>query len=135
MARTTEANVRGILDTDLESTEIDRYIDTAHLFVESALNGRGVSDDILTQIETYVTAHLISFTRERQESEEGIQDAKVKYTGKYGLGLQGTTYGQSALFLDPTGELAKKGKMAASITAVKSFKSRSHWNNGLRRYY
>jgi hypothetical protein len=120
MPRTTATEVKKILDsTALSDTDIDSYIVTANVLVNDVL-GTGTTD-LLTEIEKWLTAHLIVSTRERQAESEEAGGAKIKYTGKYDAGLKSTTYGQMVLTLDTTGKMATLSGRAAKITAVKSF--------------
>lgn len=110
--------VKEILETGLEDANITAYITTATLYVDQILSGKGLSSEVMDEIYTYVTAHLITHTKERQGAEEEAGTAKIKYTGTYGMGLKATTYGQTAILLDTTGCLAKAGKPVASIKAI-----------------
>ena len=119
MARVTATQVKQIIDTDLDDTIVDAFIAGATALIDSVL-GTDTSD-ILTQIELWLTAHMIASTRERQSKKEGAGGAYIEYTGITGEGLKSTTYGQMALALDTSGELAALGGKQASIYAVPSF--------------
>lgn len=130
MARTTIEDVKNIIDTDLPDTEIQAMIDTVSRLVDSVFANCSLSEDVLKDIETYLTAHIIASTKERQGSEEEAGTAKIKYTGKFGEGLSSTTYGQTALLLDTCGQLQNLGKKVASIKAVAS-----EYLTDINRYY
>lgn len=108
MARTTAADVEKIIEVD-SSLDIDAFIDDATTFVDEYLTGAGYSDAILEKIEKYLSAHFISM-RQRQLTEETFGDAGVKYAGKFGMGLNGSQYGQQVQVLDKKGILAKAAK-------------------------
>jgi hypothetical protein len=121
MARTTIALVTDILDdTTLEDDVLQSFIDAANTFVTAALGGEGLSVALLTEIERWVAAHMVSHTRERQIKKAGAGGAEVEYTGFWGKGLNGTSYGQMAVMLDTskTLEAMAQGKLAAWSKAV-----------------
>jgi hypothetical protein len=76
---------------------------------------------LLAEIKKWMVAHMIASTIYRTTSDEKLGDASVKYTGKWGMRLESTPYGQMVLVLDMTGRMANAGKMRASIFAVKGF--------------
>ncbi len=111
--RTTKVDVRGVIATGLEDSEIQILIDLANRQVTSTLSSAGFTDAILKDIETWLTAHFISITKERQTEEERVDDIWVLHQGSFGEGLRGTTFGQMVLMLDTSGsfETASKQKM------------------------
>ena len=118
--RVTAAEVKVILDnTVLSDTDILAYAAGANALVNEVL-GTG-TEDLLTEIEKWLTAHLITISRERQALKEGAGGASITYTGNFGVGLQSTSYGQMVLVLDTTNALAALGGKAARIIAIKSF--------------
>ena len=80
-----------------------------------------IGDDLLKEIERWLTAHMISSSRLRTVNKEKVGDVDVTYTGKFGEGLSMTEYGQMVLQLDPTGRMQRVGKQDISITAIESF--------------
>jgi len=124
--RVVFSDVKEILDTNLTDPEIESYITIANLMVNSNLSSSGLSDSVLTEIEKWLTAHLIKSTKERQAQEVEIGDAREKYGsfGRYGSigeGLATTSYGQMVTLLDTTGTLKNTGKQIVSIKAVPQF--------------
>lgn len=121
--RTTATDVKLIIDTSLADATIEAYIGTASDFVDNALAGTTLSENSLTIIEKWLTAHLIASTQERVTTEEGAGGAYAKYAGVFGEGLKSTPYGQMAITLDMTGTLVNiaAGKKSVSITAITSF--------------
>lgn len=119
MARTSVSEVKNIIPTNLSDSEIQSYIDTATALVDASLAGK-LSDTILEQIEKWLTAHLISTTRLRQLKSGKAGPASAEYFGKDGMGLNSSTYGQQAIFLDSTGTLARQseGKPSAKLEAL-----------------
>jgi len=118
MARTTAVDVKAIIKTKLTESEVTPYVTSANILVTQALGSSGLSDDVLTEIERWVAAHMIAVTKTRQATDEKAGTASVKYSGQYGANLSSTTYGQMALTLDTTGILATLGGKAAWIYAV-----------------
>jgi GTPase involved in cell partitioning and DNA repair len=124
MARTTVDDVKNILDdTSLTDGIITAYIDDANVFVTAHLTGEGLSDSVLEKIEKWITAHMITVTRERMAAKEGAGGAEITYTGKWGEGMKSTPYGQMAIELDTSDTLLDmtEGKKESSSRAVESF--------------
>lgn len=105
MARTTVDLVKAVISTTLEDTNIEQYIDSASALIDVWFKGVSASEDMLSELERWIAAHLIASTKERQAREEGAGGAYIKYSGMYGIGLKSTTYGQTAISLDTTNTL------------------------------
>ena len=119
--RTTIDKVRAIITTDVSDSDITSYIGGANLFVTNNLGSSTVLDEAtLTEIETWMTAHMIAATKERFAKSEEAGSAKVSYIGVFGSGLYSTMYGQMAITLDNTGTLSDlaSGKKNMNITAL-----------------
>jgi hypothetical protein len=115
MARVTAEEVRAIIETTATETQMQEYIFSAEVFIDSVFAGSSLSNNLMKEIERWITAHLIASSRDRQATEEGAGGAYVKYgsAGKKDR-LYSTTYGQQAILLDPTGildELSSKKKV------------------------
>lgn len=122
MARTTIDEVKEILDTSLTDAQITGFISGATALVDEVLGSdTTISDDLKTEIERWLTAHMIASTREQQLQSGEAGGAKAVFQGKTGVRLESTFYGQTALMLDSTGKLAATGGKAASTYAVTSF--------------
>jgi len=120
MARVTAEEVKAIIDTSLTDAQVEAYIDIASEIVTNNVTC-GLSDEVLTEIERWLTAHLIAMTRSRTTKSEKVGEASVTYAGVFGTGLNATPYGQTVQMLDTCGALANLGKKAISITAITSF--------------
>lgn len=120
MAYTTAAEVKEILTTSLSDAAVEAYIAVATDMIAD-LTTTNLDTTRLELIERWLTAHLIAVTKERQTQEEEVGEARAKYTGKFGMNLQSTTYGQTASMLDTTGALAELGKKKIMIRAITSF--------------
>ncbi len=120
MARTDVATVRKIIDTELSDSVIDAYIDSANLTITEVFeNDSTLSSDFLAVLEQWLSAHLLSSTRERQFSKAAGGNASIEYTPT-GVGLQATLYGQQVISMDTTGRLAALSGKRASMSAVSS---------------
>jgi len=119
--RTTTDEVRQIMDeTELTDAVITSYITGANLLVTQTVGSTGLPSGLLTEIERWLTAHMIASTRERQAVKEEAGGAKIEYAGVYGEGLKSTTYGQMVLALDTSGSFAALGGKGMSIRAVEA---------------
>lgn len=123
--RTTIEEVKKILGTtELSDGVLEAYIEDANVYINEILKGKGLSEPVLTTIEKWVTAHMITITQERAAKEEGAGGAYIKYAGEWGTGLSSSSYGQMAMNLDPTNTLLylDMGIRHATSRAVKSFR-------------
>jgi len=102
--RVTEADVREIIDTALETGEIDPFIITANIIVDGYLSSTSLTETVLTEIEKYLSAHCLSVKDQRVKAEK-IDVLSWTYTGSFGEGLKNTQYGQMAILLDTSGTL------------------------------
>ncbi len=119
--RTTYTEVKEITDTALEDAEVTSIIGYANRMVTAVLGVQSLSDALLKDIETYLSAHLISVGKERQASEEKVEEMTIKYTGKYGEFLKMTSHGQMVLMLDSSGKFADVGKQQIRIVAIAQY--------------
>jgi len=119
--RTSATEVEKIIVTGLTEDEVDSYILSANTMVTQALGDSGLSDNVLTEIEKWLTAHFIACTRVQQVAEGTAGPASVKYQGKTYTGMYATFYGQQATLMDTTGTLKSLGSKTASMYAVGSF--------------
>lgn len=116
--RTNAEAVKGILNnSQLQDSEVDTYIVTANLLIENIIKV-SISENLLTEIEKWLAAHLISISRERFSVEEKVGDAQIKYAGKYMEGLKATSYGQMVLVLDTSDSFATTQKKQIKFLAI-----------------
>jgi hypothetical protein len=120
-ARVTVAEVQEIIDTDLALGHIAAFINTAHHLVDEYLLNKGLSSDILAEIEKWLAAHFLSMKDQRKSQERMGADWNVVYQGKTDMGLNATLYGQQALVLDTTGSLASTGLKRATFEVHSEF--------------
>ncbi len=118
--RTTADKVNEVIQTALTDTQIEALIAHANRIVTTRLGGEGLTTAVLTDIETWLTAHLIATGKERAPVGEKIDDVWLTYlqysTKEF---LLSTSYGHTVLLLDTSGKMQQAQKQQASITAIK----------------
>lgn len=120
MALRTDLNlVKAVIDTALEDKDLLQLMNQANVIVTRKLGSQGLVSGVLKDIETWLTAHLIAIGKERQLEEEHVGDIELHYKKNPDGFLQQTTFGQTVLFLDTSGELARSGKAKVKIKAIK----------------
>jgi hypothetical protein len=119
--RVSVAELEEIIDIDSSVTDarITVFITQANLMVSAAFSGdTTVGESTLKEIERNVAAHFIRALIGMQEVSEKAGEVSVTYAGKFGEFLKGSSFGQMALMLDPTGKLARVGRTKASFKTV-----------------
>ena len=87
-ARVTAADVQEILDTTLEASVINTFINTANTFIEVNLSSANLGEAMLTEIEKWLVAHFLSLRDRRVKSENIAGEYSVTYeVGNLGEGL------------------------------------------------
>lgn len=121
MARVTVADVRLIFETTLTDLEIEAFINTANIVVNEQLQNSNCtySEDILTQIELYLSAHYCTLS-DRELKSEKLGDATDVYAGVYGMGYESSRYGQMAITLDTCGILKTSSNPPAIFEVIKN---------------
>jgi hypothetical protein len=117
--RVSPTEVKEIIDTNLSDLVVQSSIDIASRYIDKVIpaTGDGLDQLRLADIELYLSAHLLAM-RDQDEgavTSEKDGDAEAQYSGFFSKGIEGTRYGQTAIFLDTSGKLA-----AASISQVKA---------------
>lgn len=119
MSRVTAAEVLVIMDAvELADPIVEAYISGAETFVNENLTNTALSEATLKEIERWLTAHLISISRERQSKKEQAGKAAIEYAGAWGEGLKMTSFGQTAIALDSTGTLNGLSGKAVTFYAI-----------------
>jgi len=93
------------IDEDTPVTETADFIQTAHVFLYSKLDGYGLPATLLKKIEQYLAAHFAACTYPAT-ARETLGPLSRGYVVKIDLDLRNTRYGQTAIALDPTLELS-----------------------------
>jgi hypothetical protein len=120
--RTNSEDVLAIMGApEVDEDVVTSMITAASAVVDQVLGSTTLGTVLLTNIEKWLAAHMVASSLVRSTSNEKIGDAELTYTGKWGEMLKSTPYGQMVLTLDVSGEMARTGKIKASIYAVKSF--------------
>lgn len=96
----TASDVQDLLDTDLTTSEIDPFLTAAQRFVTDRLEGEGVANATLTEIEKYLAAHIVTARDPRLTEAERDEIRDV-----YQRDAETSEYLKIAIMLDPTGEL------------------------------
>lgn len=107
MARTTDEKVREIIDTD-PALSLNPFISTANSLVTwlTSKDSSGLlSSDTLTLIETWLAAHFYAH-RDQLYQSKSTGGASGSFQGQTQMVLNSTTYGQTAMLLDVTNNLA-----------------------------
>lgn len=109
--RTNGDAVKGIIDTELTAEQVAPFINTANLVVTRELGAEGLSAEILTEIELWLSAHLVA-VRDPRVADKRTDDLSLSFEGRSrvgsveAVGLQTTSYGKQVFLLDPTGKLS-----------------------------
>jgi hypothetical protein len=77
--RTNATDVKAIIDTQLTITEVTVFISTANLIVTTNLGNKSLSVATLTEIEKWVSAHLIAITKTRQALKKKVRHSYDLY--------------------------------------------------------
>lgn len=114
MASVSPNQVRNVIDTGLNSSEIEGAISTAVVIVENYLVSPDLSSDIKVEITMYLAAHFVAIRDKTvMIKSEKIGDASVTY----GVGDQeaspfsfySTKWGSTAVALDISNVLGQLG--------------------------
>ena len=116
--RTTVAEVKTIIETSLDAEDIECYISDANAVVTDVLGDTDMGATLLSKIEKWLTAHLITMSRERMARIEEVDDARVEYAGRTGLYLDSTTYGQTVKTMDSSGRMSGLGGKEAGLWSI-----------------
>lgn len=128
MASTTPEEVREILpsETQLTDAQIQAAIDAAKCVVDNmavSSCGEDLSDTCLDQILKYLSAHFAAGTENTlslsSESSDECCKTSVKYGFKFGEGVMGTPFGQTANTLS-CGCLAEFDKQPVNLFSIGS---------------
>lgn len=112
--------VRVIVETALTDSDLEQIIDDAALVAGPCV--KKLSGDRQRAIVKYIAAHLIAQSGgggEAMVTSRKLGDASVTFSrAQVGQNLMGTSYGQRAAMLDPTGCLARLGERSAYMKVL-----------------
>lgn len=101
--------------------DLTPFIDTAAAVVDDAIENALANAVTITSaraelMERWLAAHFYKCS-DRQFASKNTQGASASYTGKTGMNFNATTYGQTAMSLDPSGSLLAIGGEEGRSTA------------------
>jgi len=113
--------LKEIVETDLEDTELNNYLNMAYHATRKLAGklgecgGKG-GEELIVKV---LAAHFLTMT-EQQPKRVRSGDWSATYRGEDGMGLEASSYGQQAIALDCSGELAEQatGLRVAKLRAV-----------------
>jgi len=120
------ASVRTLITTSLTDVQIQEIMEDAYAMTARCIDS--LPEATKSAIVKYVTAHIISglpsassMTGSGAVSSESLGDASISFaTRTLGSDLRGTTFGETAIALDPNGCLNRLGKGKATIDVLRS---------------
>jgi len=102
MSRVIPEEVKAIIDTDLTDTQIQIWIDAANTIVTANAECIGGDEDLLTQIELFLSAHNVGMLDSDVRNEikkEGLKGFETEYMKSVAVSeelINSTVYGQQA---------------------------------------
>lgn len=119
--RTSEALVKGILETDAD-IRLAPFIRMANALTDwlaSQDTDSELTASLLLEIEGLLAAHFYAH-RDQLYNSKSTGGASGSFQGQTGMFLQATLYGQTAMVMDVTGKLTKRNLEAAEGKKVAS---------------
>ena len=111
----TEPEVQNICPTKID---IAFAINAAIDLMNATVDGFGLPDNLLRSIQLQLSAHFVAVADPRVR-DENYAGARFRYeVPQEAPGLASTRYGQAAIALDTTGQLATVGKKATSFEVL-----------------
>ena len=114
-ARVTTADVLAIRPSSMDMTP---FIAAAHLLVDQYMLQAGLGEDILFEMERWWSAHLAESADPGTSKKDLGTTALTFRSGKLGVGLEGTMFGQQVLIMDVTGTLAVQADTKQAVIDV-----------------
>ncbi len=129
MPYTTPELVKGLIDVD-DTVDLTPFINAADQLIVNLCLKSGYSNDLLTTIETWLSAHFYTILDNQLQSIKAGAAAAV-FMQKIDYGLKCSMYGQQAMRLDWKGNLAA---MDNTIQIRRIIKVGGFWT-GIRRKF
>lgn len=126
--RVTATEVKEIITTTLSDSAIGVFITPANLLVTEKLGTSGLSDELLKEIERWLSAHFLSVFLQSDKTiggtitREKVGDTEREWKGSQQVqtnNLGTTNYGRQATILDTTGTLVSLGKKKAKVEIIR----------------
>ena len=116
-AQVTPTAVKDIIETELSVSSINSFINMAYAVTRPLVGNLSAcgSGDTLEQIMLLLAAHFITLRDRMLKSESIGGEWSASFMGQDGRGLNASLYGQQALALDCSGNLAKAGMKQATF--------------------
>lgn len=113
MSRVNESEVKKIMVSD--PGDVQLAIDTANVIVTDDLGGSNMNDDRLKLVELWLSAHFAAIWNfDSGAAQMSSGEDSFEYAGGGTTGYGQTRYGQQAMALDATGNLAQEANKARS---------------------
>lgn len=114
--RVSPSGVEDIFDTELETEQLQVWIEIANELVDDISDADSSIDGTrLSKIEKLLAAHFAS-AQDPRIAEDSVGGSSITYQVDVGEGLRSTVYGQQAIALDSSGTLGQATKTRASIS-------------------
>lgn len=129
MPRVTAAEVKEIIVTTLSDPAIEVFITPANLLVTAKLGASELSDELLKEIERWLSAHFLSVFLQSDKTNGGaltrdkVGDTEREWRNSQRTQIDslGTTnYGKQAIILDTTGTLVSLGKRKSKVEIIRA---------------
>ena len=122
MSRVTPAEVKLIVPTELSDPVVQIWIDSANTIVTANSECIGGDEDLLTQVELYLSAHLVAMLDPALRgfvTKEGPPGFETTYSNPMTIknNIDGTPYGTTANMLS-NGCLASTSDRSISLCAL-----------------
>lgn len=122
MSRVTPEEVKQIVDTDLDDTTIQIWIDGAHAIVNANADCMGGYEALLTQVELFLSAHFVGMLDPEIRgfvTKEKLDVFETTYSNPVTLSniIDNTPYGTTANML-AGGCLTNTTKQAAKLFSL-----------------
>ncbi len=119
-ARIVAQNVKDVLRVVSAAEVLTLEIDAAHQFTEAYLQGKGLSEDLLKQIELFLACHFVALgIPQANRVSSDVDGVEERYGGDFAVGLSTTRWGQQAILFDTSGTLAAMAKGAPKVAQLR----------------
>lgn len=120
MPRATDADVRALVEMRSEVSTTP-FITSASVYAGQFLAGKGLSEELLTQLEIYIAAHFAVLAVERGgllKDTMGESSSTYKQPSNRLKGFESTGFGQAAITMDPSGTLSQASLLDAQFQVI-----------------
>lgn len=117
-ARVTAEEVGKIIEYDVTLIpDITPFITTANVMVNSVCTSSILTEEVLKQIELWLSAHFVA-VKDQRVASEGVDTLSQSFQYKLGNGLKSTMYGQQACAIDFSGALSALAENTVPKTRI-----------------